>query len=99
MGGIIPQEVKDKVYRQMLELAGPNGILIMAYWNGRYFGDAVQNFYHANPQLCGPFTGDSVDLSTCTLQTPSGYRTHWTSAEEARGVMEGLGAEIISLRD
>jgi len=97
--GIIPQEMKRQVYMQMLELAGPGGILIMAYWNARWFGDAVQNFYHANPSLCGPFSGDSIDYDTCTLKTPSGYRTHWTSAEEAREVMEGLDVEIISLRD
>jgi len=33
------------------------------------------------------------------LKTPSGYCTHWTTIEEARGVMEGLGAEIISIRE
>jgi len=97
--GIIPQELKETVYNQMLDLAGQQGILVMSYWNARWFGDAVQNFYHANPQLCGPFKGDSIDLSTTTLTTPSGYRTHWTSAEEARQVIQGLGAEIISLRD
>merc|ERR1719201_1904822 len=97
--GIIPQELKSKVYEQMLDLAGEDGILIMAYWNAKWFGDAVQNFYHANPKLCGPFTGKDINLGTTTLQTPSGYRTHWTSMEEAREVMEGLGVEIISIRD
>jgi len=97
--GIIPQEMKATVYEQMLELAGEDGILIMAYWNAKWFGDAVQNFYHANPQLCGPFTGESIDMSSSTLQTPSGYRTHWTSVEEARAVMEENGAEIISIKD
>merc|ERR550514_717461 len=97
--GIIPQELKETVYNQMLDLAGPQGILIMSYWNARWFGDAVQNFYHANPQLCGPFEGESIDLSTTTLTTPSGYRTHWTSVEEARQVMQSLGAEIISIKD
>jgi len=96
--GIIPEHLKDSVYKQMFELAGPSGIVIMAYWNAAWFGDAVQNFYHANPQLCGQFKGESIDLSTTTLSTPSGYRTHWTSASEARAVMENLGAEIISLK-
>merc|ERR1711904_267407 len=97
--GIIPQELKETVYNQMLDLAGQQGILVMTYWNARWFGDAVQNFYHANPQLCGPFTGESIDLSTTTSTTPSGYRTHWTSVEEARQVMQRLGAEIISIKD
>jgi SAM-dependent methyltransferase len=96
--GIIPQQLKETVYRQMFELAGPNGIVIMAYWNAAWFGDAVQNFYHANPQLCGEFEGESIDLSTATLSTPSGYCTHWTSISEARSVMDSLGAEVISLK-
>merc|ERR1719386_432167 len=73
--------------------------MIMAYWNGHWFGDAVQNFYHANPQLCGTFSGECIDHSTTTLKTPSGYCTHWTSVQEAREVMESIGAEIISLKE
>jgi hypothetical protein len=96
--GIIPQQLKETVYRQMFELAGPNGIVIMAYWNAAWFGDAAQNFYHANPQLCGEFKGESIDLSTATLSTPSGYCTHWTSISEARSVMDSLGVEVISLK-
>jgi len=96
--GIIPQHLKAAVYKQMFELAGPSGIVIMAYWNAAWFGDAVQNFYHANPQLCGSFTGESINLGTTTLSTPSGYCTHWTSVSEARAVMDSLGAEIISLK-
>jgi len=96
--GIIPENLKEAVYKQMLELAGPSGVVIMAYWNAAWFGDAVQNFYHANPQLCGEFKGESIDLGATTLSTPSGYRTHWTSASEARAVMQNLGAEIISLK-
>jgi len=97
--GIIPPELKETVYNQMLDLAGQQGILVMSYWNARWFGDAVQNFYHANPQLCGPFRGESIDLSTTTLTTPSGYCSHWSSVEEARQIMQGLGAEIISIKD
>jgi len=96
--GIIPENLKEAVYKQMLELAGPSGVVIMAYWSAAWFGDAVQNFYHANPQLCGEFKGESIDLGATTLTTPSGYRTHWTSASEARAVMQNLGAEIISIK-
>jgi SAM-dependent methyltransferase len=97
--GIIPEEVRDQVYEEMIEVAGHDGVLVMVYWNAKWFGDACLNFYHANPQLCGPFDGSAVDFSTTTLSTPSHYRTHWTSVEEARNVMEKLGMEIISLRE
>ena len=53
-------------------MAGDDGLFVVVYWNGNKFGDAVQNFYHKNPQLCGPFTGECIDLDTCTLTTPSG---------------------------
>ena len=76
--GIIPPEIKPAVYKQMAHVAGKQGVAIMVYWNGNRFGDAVQHFYHKNPQLCGPFTGECIDLDTRTLRTPSGYTTHWT---------------------
>jgi len=98
--GIMPQDVKDNVYKQMLKAAGTTGAFGVVYWNGNKFGDAVQHFYHKNPQLCGPFQGDSIDLDSCTLTTPSGYRTHWTTPKEARRIFEEeIGAEILKLEE
>jgi len=97
--GIIPEELRPRVYDEMAELAGRDGVLVMVYWNARWFGDACLNFYHANPNLCGVFEGESVDFKNTTLKTPMGYRTKWTGADEARALMEDLGMEIISLRE
>jgi NDP-sugar pyrophosphorylase family protein/SAM-dependent methyltransferase len=99
--GIIPENLKERVYRQMAELAGPGGVVVIVYWNARCFGDACQNFYHANPQLCGPFAGDSIDFNTTTLQTPApwNYRSHWTGVDEARGVLRKLGLEEIMVEE
>lgn len=97
--GIIPEELRPKVYEQMAEVAGADGVLVMVYWNARWFGDACLNFYHANPKLCGPFEGECVDFKNTTLTTPMNYKTKWTSVDEAREVMESLGMEIISLRE
>lgn len=98
--GIMPADVRRNVYRQMLSLAGRDGFVVVVYWNGNKFGDGVQNFYHKNPQLCGTFTGECIDLNTCTLTTPNGYYTHWTKPEEARQVFEcELEAEVVLLRE
>jgi SAM-dependent methyltransferase len=97
--GIIPEDQRLKVYEQMAEVTGKDGVLVMVYWNARWFGDACLNFYHANPQLCGPFDGASVDFNNTTLSTPSQYHSHWTSVQEARSVMESLGMEVISLKE
>jgi len=97
--GIIPEDLRPKVYDQMAEVAGENGVLVMVYWNSRWFGDACLNFYNKNPNLCGEFDGQNVDFKNTTLQTPMGYRTKWTSVDEARAIMEDMGMEIISLRE
>lgn len=97
--GIMPDEIKPQIYREMARVAGQDGIAVMVFWNGNKFGDALQHFYHANPQLCGPFTGESIDLDTCTLRCPSGYTTHWTKPDEAREVIEGYGLEVISVEE
>ena len=95
--GIMPAEVQAKVYVQMAEVAGRTGVAVMVFWNGNSFGEAVQHFYHKNPQLCGPFTGECIDLDTCTLTTPSGYRTHWTKPEEARQLIVQKGMQVVKL--
>lgn len=99
--GIIPPELKRRVYKQMTELAGPDGVIVVVYWNARWFGDACQNFYHANPQLCGPFTGEAIDFTTTTLTTgpPTNYRSHWTGIAEARQVIAELGLEEIVVEE
>merc|ERR1719362_289361 len=98
--GIMPAEVRKNAYQQMKKLAGPDGYMVIIYWNGNRFGDAVQNFYHKNPQLCGKFGGECIDLDTCTLSTPSGYTTHWTKPEEARAIFEQeIGVEVTELQE
>ena len=67
--GIMPPEVKVNVYDQMMRVGGTDGAFVIVYWNGNKFGEACQNFYSKNPQLCGEFKGDSIDISTCTLVT------------------------------
>ncbi|GMI39998.1 hypothetical protein TeGR_g2174 [Tetraparma gracilis] len=95
--GIMPDEIKSRIYQQMANVAGVDGVAVMVYWNGNSFGEALQHFYHKNPQLCGPFTGECIDLDTCTLSTPSGYKTHWTTPEEAAEVLKVEGMEIVQL--
>jgi SAM-dependent methyltransferase len=96
--GIIPDALKPKIYQQMTELAGPNGVVVIVYWNARHFGDACQNFYHANPQLCGSFEGSAIDFDNCTLTTAS-YRTKWTSIAEARANLVTHGLEELIVEE
>jgi len=99
--GIIPVNLKEQVYKQMTALAGEEGVIVMVYWNARSFGDACQNFYHANPQLCGPFAGDSINFDSTTLCTPApwNYRSHWTGVDEARQVLKDLDLEEIMVEE
>jgi len=97
--GIMPDEIKETVYKEMAEVAGETGLAVIVFWNGNKFGDAVQHFYFANPQLCGEFSGEHIDLDSCTLRCPSGYTTHWTKPEEARMIIEGYGLEVVALEE
>eukprot|EP00158_Paraphelidium_tribonemae_P000056 Partr_v1_DN13124_c0_g1_i1_m36536 putative SH3-binding domain kinase len=85
--GIFPDAIKPATYQQMQELAGPDGIVIVGFWNGNKFGDALQHFYARNPQLCGTMDGADIDWEGHTLTTAGGYRTHWSTPEEARTVL------------
>src|SRR3546814_20105822 len=80
----------------MMEVA-ETGIVIVVYWNGNRFGDAVQHFYSQHPELCGSLEGASYDWENSTLQTQFGYRTKWTKPIEARQVLESYGAEVLDV--
>ncbi|EGD74351.1 hypothetical protein PTSG_06361 [Salpingoeca rosetta] len=95
--GIIPEFLRDSIYRNMAEVAGDDGACVVIYWNGNCFGEAVQHFYNENPQLCGPFKGKHVDFQACTLQTPSGYNTKWTKPEEARELLQSKGLTTLEV--
>jgi choline kinase len=97
--GIIPEPIKSIAYEQMAQLAGPQGVVVIVYWNGNKFGDAVQHFYNKNPALCGTFDGSCIDLNTCTLRTPSGYATHWTTPEEAKGLIADKGFKLVACEE
>ena len=99
--GIIPEPIRSAAWKEMLRCCGQTGLCIVVFWNGRWFGDAVQHFYHPNPQLCGPFDGSAVDFETRTLETPSGYRSHWTTVDEPRSEAErlGVGDSIVDCRE
>ena len=97
--GIIPEFLRDAIYRNMAEVAGEDGAAVVIYWNGNCFGEAVQHFYNENPELCGRFKGQHVDFDKCTLQTPSGYNTKWTKPEEARKLLKDKGMEVLDLEE
>ncbi|CAM9551728.1 unnamed protein product [Phaeothamnion confervicola] len=97
--GIFPEAIKPATYRQMREVAGPEGIVIVGFWNGNRFGDALQHFYSKHPNLCGVMEGASIDWERCTLRTRDGYLTHWTTPAEARQVLEKYDFDIIEIKE
>ena len=74
----------------MKELAGEDGIIIIGFWNGNKFGEALQHFYNKHPELCGSMKGAVIDIEERHLDTSEGYHTHWTTPEEARKVRRFL---------
>ncbi|CAN0462730.1 unnamed protein product, partial [Hapterophycus canaliculatus] len=76
--GVFPDAIKPRTYAQMKELAGEDGIIIVGFWNGNKFGEALQYFYHKHPELCGTMKGAVIDMDDRHLDTKEGYHTHWT---------------------
>ncbi|CAM9520699.1 unnamed protein product [Ectocarpus sp. 12 AP-2014] len=98
--GIFPDAIKARTYsQQMKELAGENGIIIVGFWNGNKFGEALQYFYHKHPELCGSLKGAVIDMEDRHLDTAEGYHTHWTTPEEARRVLEESGFNVLDITE
>eukprot|EP00752_Nemacystus_decipiens_P001851 g1784.t1 len=97
--GVFPDAIKPRTYSQMKELAGEDGIIIIGFWNGNKFGEALQYFYHKHPELCGTMKGAIIDIEERHLDTKEGYHTHWTTPEEARKVLEESGFNILDVTE
>lgn len=93
--GIMSDELKNSIIQEMGKVAGPNGYVLIVYWNAEWFGHAIDNFYGRNLQLCGPFSEEDIDRPNTTLRSPSGYLTHWTGVEEAKEVVQRHGFKEI----
>lgn len=97
--GIMPEDVRSKVLRQMKHIAGDDGVVIVGYWNAHSFGHAVQHFYAAHPELCGPLEGAEYDWKNATMRTKQGYRTKWTTAAEAKRLLELEGFHVADVTE
>ena len=65
-------------------------------------GDADNTHLYAPPHMVlvrPELMRECIDLATGALTTPSGYRTHWTTPEEAREVMAGYGMRVVDLKE
>lgn len=92
---IMPEEIRGKVLHQMTTVAGKNGRCLVSYWNGNFFSHAVMNYYRENVELCGPFTfSQHVDWDKRTLETPSGYNTHWMHPTEVQRLLRSHDIDI-----
>eukprot|EP01084_Bolivina_argentea_P004233 8057_1 len=95
--GIFPDAIKDGAYRQMHEVAGEDGIIIVGFWNGKYFGEGIQHFYNKNPVLCGSLDGARINWDECILDTKDGYHTKWTEKEEVSAIFDKIGFKLLEV--
>jgi SAM-dependent methyltransferase len=95
--GVFPDAIKPATYAQMKKVAGDGGLIVIGFWNGNKFGDALQHFYHEHPELCGSMEGASIDWINHTLITKDGYLTHWTTPGEAEETLRRYGFEVVDV--
>ena len=92
---IMPESIRSSVIAQLLEVAGPNGRCVLSYWCGYYFSHALKSFYKSNPTLCGKFDFNKhVDFENCTLETPTGYSTHWMYPREVQRLLRSYDVDV-----
>ncbi|CAM9200241.1 unnamed protein product [Choristocarpus tenellus] len=97
--GVFPEDIKPKTYQQMKDLAGERGIIVVGFWNGDKFGDALQHFYSVQSALCGSLKGAEIDFKNRKLCTVDGYLTKWTNAKEARVTLEKYGFNVLDITE
>ncbi|CAM9425892.1 unnamed protein product [Choristocarpus tenellus] len=97
--GVFPEDIKPKAYQQMKDLAGEQGIIVIVFWNGNSFGEALQHFYSAQPALCGTIKGAAIDFENRRLCTVDGYLTKWSTVKEAQVTLEKYGFNVLDITE
>lgn len=97
--GIVPDEVRRSMMVAMGDTCtSPKDIVVMIFFNGLMFGEAIQHFYSKMSHLCGSLEGAAFDFNNCILATQAGYYTKWTTPDEAVGIVEELGWELLEVK-
>lgn len=79
---ILPESIRANVVREMQKVAGPNGHVLITYWNGSCFKQGVEQYYARNQQLCGSFVIEDQDFVGRKLLTDTGYTSYWPYVHE-----------------
>jgi SAM-dependent methyltransferase len=96
--GIMSDATRRSVLEQMAVTVGPNGCAFVVVFDRRHFVRGVEEFYGANPALCGDLEDATVDLAAGELTVHStGYHTHWFLPEELRHLALGAGLRNITI--
>jgi len=91
----MPLELRGAFVDEMLDLAGPDGLCLVTYWNGNFFSHALVNYYKKNQPLCGTFDlHEHVDWDNRILVTPSNYLTHWQTPIEVQSLLRSYDVDV-----
>ena len=96
--GILPQEIRPLILKQMALTAGSDGYVFQINWTAENFGYALQHFYEKMPALCGGLTNGIFDFSNATFVNPdTGYSTKWWKPEEVEQLVSESNWDVLSM--
>jgi len=86
--GIIPETLRKGILKEMINLIGNDGILMLGCWNKNYFELGIE-WYKRHPEICGELEAEDYDVENGTVKIhESGYESQWWSEETLKNLLE-----------
>lgn len=97
--GILPEFVRVPVLREMWNLIGNKGQLVVGCWNKAELLTGFNSFYSTNPDLCGNVVLEDLNLEKGTLgPTDTGYTSQWWDEDTLRKVLLDAAPFDVNIR-
>ena len=97
--GTEQEENNLQILKQMSEVAGQEGYVLLVNWNSENFGSALQHFYSKMPKIYGELKKGEFDFQKCTFsQHETGYKTKWYSIEQTESMVYKSGWDVLMMK-
>ena len=79
---------KLTILKQIGQIAGPEGYVLIVNWNAENFGEALQHFYNKITRIVGELKKGKYDFMNCTFTQPENeYTAKWFTLGETEGMI------------
>jgi len=97
--GIMNRKTRKCSIKEMKEIAGENGIIVISVFDGSRFAEGVEKIYFPLSKFVGDFRPEiNIDYEKRVFTTAKGYYSHWFEENELEDLLKEEDLDIVDLK-